>query len=322
MSKIDLNNTNNYSPIVLLGAAGLVNKLFGLTRTLLLMYLVGESNNYSTLLSYIFLVQLFLIPFDYSFLNTLFIESTFEKNTLDYLKVSAILSSTVLTILLLVKGNIIYGVLSIIYFILSVFGSFSIIILNRYKYFKLYAITSIISSITLLMSVFFVRHGLWTLYLGRIISVLPVIIGLIYISKNINYIVKKISIIDFLLRVKNSLYMNKTTITMIILPLILVELSVNITYYTYAISFSGMVNSIIVRNYQLLTMSRIPTTIKLNLLIFIFLVLTLVSLVMDTGVISISTLDLVILLRYVFSTALLLLMLGYSDIKMAIKIAT
>ena len=121
----------------------------------------------------------------------------------------------------------------------------------------------------------------------------------------------------FLKKLNDSLKMNKTTVAMIVLPLFLSVLSFNLTYYAYALSVSGIVNTVLVRNSQLLTMARISNSINLKNATLLFSLLSLASLGLPSQVYLIQSLDLVLLLRYVFFNSAILLFLGGSDIELA-----
>ena len=301
----------------LLSIAAIINKLLGVFRTALLLYLIGDSEEYSELLSYIYIVQLFLLPFDYSFLNTLFTELKFEKYIIRKLLYASFLSVILLGIIVIYKGNLVYALLSVVYYIFALLGSIGILLLNRLRYFKFYFISSVTSSIVLLLSVFFVEFSVSMLYLGRIVSVFPLVVGVIFVHKKVLLSEESYTLREILYKLVASLKMNKTTVAMIVLPLFLSVLSFNLTYYAYALSVSGIVNTVLVRNSQLLTMARISNSINLKNATLLFSLLSLASLGLPSQVYLIQSLDLVLLLRYVFFNSAILLFLGGSDIELA-----
>ena len=269
------------------------------------------------MLSYIYIVQLFLLPFDYSFLNTLFTELKFEKYIIRKLLYASFLSVILLGIIVIYKGNLVYALLSVVYYIFALLGSIGILLLNRLRYFKFYFISSVTSSIVLLLSVFFVEFSVSMLYLGRIVSVFPLVVGVIFVHKKVLLYEESYTLREILYKLVASLKMNKTTVAMIVIPLFLSVLSFNLTYYAYALSVSGIVNTVLVRNSQLLTMARISNSINLKNATLLFSLLSLASLGLPSQVYLIQSLDLVLLLRYVFFNSAILLFLGGSDIELA-----
>ena len=306
----------------LLSIAAIINKILGIFRTAFLLYLIGVSEEYSELLSYIYIVQLFLLPFDYSFLNTLFTELKFEKYIIRKLLYASFLSVILLGIIVICKGNLFYALLSVVYYIFSLLGSIGILLLNRLRYFKFYFISSVTSSIVLLLSVFFVEFSVSILYLGRIVSVFPLVVGVIFVHKKVLLSEESYTLQEILYKLVASLKMNKTTVAMIVLPLFLSVLSFNLTYYAYALSVSGIVNTVLVRNSQLLTMARISNSINLKNATYLFSLLSLASLGLPSQVYLIESFDVVLLLRYVFFNSAILLFLGGSDIELAKNVAS
>jgi hypothetical protein len=302
--------------MILLSTGAIINKILGLLKTLILIYFVGESSAYSSLLEYVYMVQLFLVPFDYSFLNTLFTGVKFEADAIRKLLIIAGFSLFILGCWVLYKGDNVYALMSITYFVLSLLSSFSIIALNRLRYLRLYLATSILSSCILLCSTLFVKYSIDALYIGRIFSVLPLIIALLIVGNKINLRFEKEEWKLFRRRSLSSLLMNKSTILMIILPIFLAAFDFNLTYYAYAMTLSGMVNTVIVRNVQLLTMSRISYSLNLYYFIVFAAILAIVMFMLPMERYLLNSFDLIVFMRYLFLNAFLLLLLGQSDIKL------